>query len=62
MLLDDKSLVPYRQCSACRHFPVTDTAGTEQCGYGDLEWAAGVCGRCGQSMGIESTFACNRLK
>src|ERR1035441_507017 len=43
--------VPSRPCSAS-----TDA---EHCGYGDLEWAAGVCGRCCHSMGIESVFACN---
>jgi hypothetical protein len=26
-----------------------------------LKGAAGVCGGCGQAMGIESTFACNTL-
>ena len=31
-------------------------------GYSDLKGAAGVCGGCGQTMGIESTFACNMLK
>jgi hypothetical protein len=31
-------------------------------GYSDLKGAAGVCGGCGQAMGIESTFACNMLK
>jgi hypothetical protein len=30
-------------------------------GYSGLKEAAGVCGGCGQAMGIESTFACNML-
>jgi hypothetical protein len=30
--------------------------------YSDLKGAAGVCGGCGQAMGIESTSACNMLK
>jgi hypothetical protein len=45
-----------------QRFTDAEVLGLEHCGYGDLEWAAGVCGRCGQSMGIESTFACNGLK
>ena len=45
-----------------QRFTVAEVVGSEHCGYGDLEWAAGVCGRCGQSMGIESTFAYNGLK
>ena len=31
-------------------------------GYSDLKEAAGVCGGCGQAMGIESTFAYNIVK
>jgi hypothetical protein len=31
-------------------------------GYSDLKEAGGVCGGCGQAIGIESTLACNMLK
>jgi hypothetical protein len=31
-------------------------------GYRRLKGAADVCGGCGQAMGMESIFACNKLK
>jgi len=35
--MSDKSLVPYRQCSAGRDSGVPVASDAEQCGYGDLD-------------------------